>query len=202
MDTIKAAKDISGLPVLPKVSPFRDTPHAAEAAQNAGTDGIVAVNSFGPALGIDIEHGGRLWMGGKGYGRISEAALKPIALRVVYDIARTVEIPVIGVGGIQRRTDVPEFLILIQYVWQVPARCRSVPQPSTAVRRSTGKLPPNWIPGWINIGRNPLMKLGTYCRKTALVLHTGMDLRILHRYRIGLLNSNSCPSAWGAKLGM
>ena len=110
-NTIKAAKDGSGLPVLPKLSPFRNIQRYAEAAQEAGADGIVAVNSFGPALGIDIENGGRLWMGGKGYGWISGPALKPIALRAVYDIARTVDIPVIGVGGISRGTDVVEFMM-------------------------------------------------------------------------------------------
>ena len=110
-NTIKAAKDGSGLPVLPKLSPFRDIQRYAEAAQEAGADGIVAVNSFGPALGIDIENGGSLWMGGKGYGWISGPALKPIALRAVYDIARTVDIPVLGVGGISRGTDVVEFMM-------------------------------------------------------------------------------------------
>jgi dihydroorotate dehydrogenase subfamily 1 len=110
-DTIKAAKDGSGLPVLPKLSPFRDIQRYAEAAQEAGADGIVAVNSFGPALGIDIENNGRLWMGGKGYGWISGPALKPIALRAVYDIARTVDIPILGVGGISKGTDVVEYMM-------------------------------------------------------------------------------------------
>lgn len=110
-NTIKAAKDGSGLPVLVKVSPFRDIQRFAETAQQVGADGIVAVNSYGPALGIDIEHAGRLWMGGKGYGWISGPALKPIALRAVYDAARTVDIPIIGVGGISRGTDAIEFLM-------------------------------------------------------------------------------------------
>jgi dihydroorotate dehydrogenase (NAD+) catalytic subunit len=111
MDTIKAAKDGSGLPVLPKLSPFRNIEKYAEAAQKAGADGIVAVNSLGPALGVDIENGGRLWMGGKGYGWVSGPALKPIALRAVYDIARTVDLPILGVGGINRGTDVVEYLM-------------------------------------------------------------------------------------------
>ncbi len=110
-NTIRAAKDSSGLPVLVKVSPFRDIQRFAEAAQEAGADGIVAVNSYGPALGIDIERGGRMWMGGKGYGWISGPALKPIALRAVYDAARTVDIPIIGVGGISKGTDAIEFLM-------------------------------------------------------------------------------------------
>ncbi len=110
-DAIRAAKAEVDVPVLVKLSPFRDVQRAAVAAQEAGADGIVAVNSYGPCLGIDIEHGGRLWMGGKGYGWMSGPALKPIALRAVYDIVRSVDIPVIGVGGISRGTDVVEYLM-------------------------------------------------------------------------------------------
>ena len=108
---VRAAKEGAGVPVLVKMSPFREPQGAALAAQEAGADGIVAVNSFGPAFGIDIEHGGRMWMGGKGYGWMSGPALKPIGLRMVYDIARVVDIPVIGVGGISKGTDVVEYLM-------------------------------------------------------------------------------------------
>lgn len=107
---IRAAK-VAGVPVLVKMSPFREPQPAALAAQEAGADAIVAVNSFGPAFGVDIEHGGKLWMGGKGYGWMSGPALKPIALRMVYDIAQVVDIPVIGVGGISKGSDVVEFLM-------------------------------------------------------------------------------------------
>lgn len=110
-DAVRAAKDAVDVPVLVKLSPFRDVHGTAVAAQEAGADGIICVNSFGPALGVDIENGGRLWMGGKGYGWISGPALKPIALRAVYDVARSVDIPVIGVGGISKGTDVVEYLM-------------------------------------------------------------------------------------------
>lgn len=109
-DAIRAAK-ATGVPVWVKMSPFREPQALALAAQEAGADGIVAVNSYGPAFGVDIEHGGRPWMGGKGYGWISGPALKPIALRMVYDIARVVQIPVIGVGGVSTGADVVEFLM-------------------------------------------------------------------------------------------
>lgn len=110
-DAIRAAKDATGLPVLLKLSPFRNIQQAASAAQAAGADGIVAVNSFGPALAIDIEHEGRLWMGGKGYGWLSGPALKPVAMRAVYDIARSVDIPIIAAGGVSRGVDVIEFFM-------------------------------------------------------------------------------------------
>jgi len=110
-DAIRAAKEGAGVPVLVKMSPFREAESAALAAQEAGADAIVATNSFGPTFGIDIEHGGKLWMGGKGYGWMSGPAIKPIALRMVYDVARAVDIPVVGVGGITKGTDVVEFLM-------------------------------------------------------------------------------------------
>jgi dihydroorotate dehydrogenase subfamily 1 len=110
--TIHAAKKALDVPVLVKLSPFRDAHRAAVAAQEAGADAIVAVNSFGPTLGIDIERGGRPWMGSEhGYGWLSGPALKPLALRVVNEVARVVDVPVIGVGGITSGTDVVEFLM-------------------------------------------------------------------------------------------
>ncbi|MBN1486172.1 MAG: 4Fe-4S binding protein [Anaerolineae bacterium] len=111
-EAIRAAKDALDVPVYVKLSPFRDAHRAAVAAQKAGVDGIVAINSFGPTLGIDIENGGRSWLGSKtGYGWLSGPALKPLALRVIYEVARVVDIPIIGVGGITTGTDVVEFLM-------------------------------------------------------------------------------------------
>jgi dihydroorotate dehydrogenase subfamily 1 len=111
-ETVRAAKSALDVPVLVKLSPFRDAHRAALAAQDAGADAIVAVNSFGPTFGIDIEHGGRPWMGSaNGYGWLSGPALKPLALRVVNEVARVVDIPVIGVGGITTGTDVVEFIM-------------------------------------------------------------------------------------------
>ena len=110
-DAVRAAKAEANVPVMVKMSPFREPQQAALAAQEAGADAIVATNSFGPAFGVDIERAGRPWMGGKGYSWMSGPAIKPIALRMVYDIARVVEIPVIGVGGITSGADVVEYLM-------------------------------------------------------------------------------------------
>ena len=100
VEAIRAAKAAVDVPVFVKLSPFRDMKTAARAAADAGADGIVAINSFGPCLGVDVETG-RLLMGSReGYGWLSGPALKPLALRCVFDIARTVDLPIIGVGGI------------------------------------------------------------------------------------------------------
>ena len=111
-EAIRAAKEAVDVPVFVKMSPFRDVRTAALAAQEAGVDGIVAVNSYGPCLGIDIETGLPLMGSKEGYGWLSGVALKAIALRCVFDIAQaTPDLPIMGVGGIRRGTDAIEFFM-------------------------------------------------------------------------------------------
>jgi ferredoxin len=77
----------------------------------AGADGIVAINSFGPCLSIDIETGRPRLGGPEGVGWLSGPALKPLAVRCVRDIASAVRIPVIGVGGVSSGADAVEMLM-------------------------------------------------------------------------------------------
>jgi len=109
---IQAAKDAVEVPVFVKLSPFRDMEVAAQAAAAAGADGIVAVNSFGPCLGVDVETGQLLMGSREGYGWLSGPALKPLALRCVFDVARTVDLPIIGVGGVSSGVDAIEFFMV------------------------------------------------------------------------------------------
>jgi len=74
-------------------------------------DAIAAINTIGPCLRINTETGRPMLGSESGYGWMSGAALKPIALRCVADIASVVKIPVIGVGGIMTGEDVVEFLM-------------------------------------------------------------------------------------------
>ncbi len=109
---IRAAKAAVDVPVFVKLSPLgREMRRAAEQAQAAGADAIVAINSFGPCLAIDIEAAMPHIGGDDGYGWLSGPALKPIAIRCVHDVASVVDIPVIGCGGISRGTDVIEHLM-------------------------------------------------------------------------------------------
>jgi dihydroorotate dehydrogenase subfamily 1 len=109
---IRAAKAALNVPVLIKLSPHRDDmADAARTAADAGADGIVAINSFGPVLSLDIETAMPRLGGPNGYGWISGPALKPLAVRCVRDICRAVPLPVIGVGGISRGTDAVEMLM-------------------------------------------------------------------------------------------
>ena len=109
---VRAAKRALEVPVFVKLSPHgHDMAGAARIAQDAGADGIAAINSFGPVLALDIETGRPRLGGPNGYGWLSGPAIKPLAVRCVRDIARAVEIPVIGVGGVARGTDAVEFLM-------------------------------------------------------------------------------------------
>lgn len=119
MEAIDAAKSATGLPVFTKLSPMRNMREAAQAAKEAGADGIAAINSFGPTLAIDIETG-QPWMGSAdGYGWMSGAALRPLAVRCVYDVACAVDLPILGVGGISRGTDAIEMLMAGAWAVQV-----------------------------------------------------------------------------------
>lgn len=111
VDALKAAKAVVDVPVFVKMSPHPNIQHIAKAVEEAGADGLVMINSFGPCLGIDIETGLPLMGSKEGYGWLSGAAIKPLALRCVYDAARVVNIPIIGVGGITSGRDVVEMFM-------------------------------------------------------------------------------------------
>jgi dihydroorotate dehydrogenase subfamily 1 len=112
VSAIRAAKAAVDLPVLVKLSPLgRQMARAAEHARDAGADGIVAINSFGPVLGIDPLSGRPQLGGADGVGWLSGPALKPLALRCVRDVARAVDLPIIGVGGVSNGVDAIEMLM-------------------------------------------------------------------------------------------
>lgn len=112
MDAIRAAKAAVDVPVFVKLSPLgREMARAAQLAVDAGADAVVAINSFGPVMSIDVETGRPMMGGTEGYGWLSGPALKPLAVRCVRDIARAVPLPIIGVGGVSRGTDAVEMLM-------------------------------------------------------------------------------------------
>ena len=97
------------LPILAKLTPnVSDIASIARAAQAGGADAISAVNT---CLGMAIDWRRRRPMLGNIVGGLSGPAIKPIALRAVYQVARAVAIPVVGIGGIATIDDVMEFLV-------------------------------------------------------------------------------------------
>jgi len=106
---VKAVKNAVQIPVIAKLTPnVTDIVKIALSAQNAGADGLTLINSVGPGMRIDIETGNPI-LSNK-LGGLSGPAIKPIALRCVFDVYDAVEIPIIGVGGVSDYRDVVEFL--------------------------------------------------------------------------------------------
>ena len=111
VSALKAAKAAVQVPVFMKMSPHPNIQDMAVAMENAGADGLVMINSFGPCLGIDVESGLPLMGSKEGYGWLSGAAIKPLAVRCVYDAAKIVKIPIFGVGGITSGRDAAEMFM-------------------------------------------------------------------------------------------
>jgi dihydroorotate dehydrogenase (NAD+) catalytic subunit len=104
----RQVKAATSIPCIVKLSPnVPDIAAIARAVAAAGADGITAVNTM-PGMLVDAESGAPVLANGTG--GISGAALKPIALRCVYEISAAVEIPVIGTGGVLTGTDAVEML--------------------------------------------------------------------------------------------
>ncbi len=107
--TIKNVKDQVDLDVLTKLSPnVTDIVEIARTAEKAGTDAIVAINTV-RGMKIDIETSRPILSAG--IGGLSGPAIKPIAIRSVYEISKAVQVPVLGCGGIQGWEDAVEFIL-------------------------------------------------------------------------------------------
>jgi dihydroorotate dehydrogenase (NAD+) catalytic subunit len=106
---VGSARTASARPVIVKLSPnvAAIEPFARIAEQN-GADAISLVNTF---VSLAIDSRTRKPRIGAGFGGLSGPAIKPIALRMVYQAARAVKIPVIGLGGIATGEDAAEFLM-------------------------------------------------------------------------------------------
>ncbi len=106
---VGAVRKVTRLPLIPKLTPnVTDVASFARAAEEAGADAVSLVNTF-LAMAIDVEtRRPRLTnvMGG-----LSGPAIRPIAVRMVYECRRAVKIPIIGMGGIATAEDVLEFMI-------------------------------------------------------------------------------------------
>jgi dihydroorotate dehydrogenase (fumarate) len=79
--------------------------------KQAGADGIACADAFGPALAIDIKTGQPRLGGPRGVGGLTGAGIRPLALRMVLDIALSVDLPILGVGGVGSARDAVEYLM-------------------------------------------------------------------------------------------
>jgi dihydroorotate dehydrogenase (NAD+) catalytic subunit len=136
--TAQAKRAARRRPVMVKLSPnVSAIEPLAKAAEEAGADAISLVNTF-IALAID-PHTRRSRIGA-GFGGLSGPGIKPIALRMVFQAARAVKIPVVGLGGIATGTDAAEFLIAGASAVQVGTATFWDPQSPLRIARELGKF--------------------------------------------------------------
>jgi dihydroorotate dehydrogenase (NAD+) catalytic subunit len=114
-EVVAAVRRATRLPIVPKLSPnVGDIAVFARAAEEAGADALSCINTL---LGLAIDVETRRPRLGFGTGGLSGPAIRPIAVRMAWQAARAVHIPVIGIGGVASAADAIEFLI---------AGCRAV----------------------------------------------------------------------------
>jgi dihydroorotate dehydrogenase (NAD+) catalytic subunit len=106
---VSQAKKVSKLPLIVKLSPnVTSISHMAKVVADSGADAVSLTNTF-LAMSIDVET--RKPRLSNITGGLSGPAIKPISLRMVYEAARTVSIPILGLGGIVTPEDAVEFLM-------------------------------------------------------------------------------------------
>ncbi len=106
---VSAVRRVTRLPVIPKLTPnVTDVASFARSAEEAGADAVSLVNTF-LAMSIDVET--RRPRLSNIVGGLSGPAIRPIAVRMVYECRQAVRIPIIGMGGIANPEDVLEFMI-------------------------------------------------------------------------------------------
>jgi len=108
-EVVSAVRKVTRLPLIPKLTPnVTDVASFARSAEDAGADAVSLVNTF-LAMVIDVET--RRPKLSNIVGGLSGPAIRPIAVRMVYECRQVVKIPIIGMGGIAEARDVIEFMI-------------------------------------------------------------------------------------------
>jgi dihydroorotate dehydrogenase (NAD+) catalytic subunit len=106
-EVTEQVKAVSDVPVYVKLSPnVADIKEMAKAVEEGGADGITLINTL-TGMRIDVKTGKPILANITG--GLSGPAVKPVAIRMVYEVSQTVNIPIIGMGGIQSAEDVLEF---------------------------------------------------------------------------------------------
>jgi len=108
-EVVHAAREATRLPIIPKLSPnVTDVRTIARAAEEAGADGISLINTL---VGMAIDVRTRQPKIANLTGGLSGPAIRPVAVRMVWQVARTVRVPILGMGGIMTGDDAVEFLL-------------------------------------------------------------------------------------------
>jgi dihydroorotate dehydrogenase subfamily 1 len=111
IDTAKALRESVSVPIIAKLTPHKGDLGELAALIEPYVDAFACINSYGPALRIDVDRAEPTLGSTLGYGWLSGAPIRPLALRSVFEVARRVHKPVIGVGGITTPADVIAFFM-------------------------------------------------------------------------------------------
>jgi len=108
-EVVSGVRRLLGIPVLAKLTPnVTDVGMIARAAEAGGADAICLINT---CLGMSVDWRRRRPRLGNVLGGLSGPAIKPIALRIVYQVAQAVQVPLVGIGGIASVDDCMEFFV-------------------------------------------------------------------------------------------
>ncbi|MBN2322118.1 MAG: 4Fe-4S binding protein [Spirochaetes bacterium] len=112
-ETVKAVRKSTSLPLIGKLSAIfhLNTKNWVKAGVDAGLDAIEVADTLGPVMLIDIATGQPKLGGPRGFGGLSGGALKPLTLRMVFEIAQDFDITIIGSGGISTYKDAVEYIM-------------------------------------------------------------------------------------------
>jgi len=121
----EVCKRVSRIPVIPKLSPnVSDIVAIAKAVEDAGADAVSLINTL---VGTSIDIDTRKFKLSNRFGGLSGPAIKPVALAMVYKVASSVKIPVVGLGGISSGSDAVEFLLAGASAVQIGTACFAEP---------------------------------------------------------------------------
>ncbi len=105
---VRSVKQVANVPVFAKLSPnVTDIVAIAKGAEQGGADGLTAINTL---IGMAVDWRKRRPVLGRAIGGLSGPAIKPVALRMVWQIAAAVRVPILAVGGVRSAEDVLEFV--------------------------------------------------------------------------------------------
>jgi dihydroorotate dehydrogenase (NAD+) catalytic subunit len=109
-EVTRAVRDATDKPVMVKLTPNapKDVIAVARACEEAGADGLTAINTI---LGMRIDVAKKRPILGTGSGGLSGPAIRPIAVQMTYQVAQAVSIPIVGAGGVTNANDALEFLM-------------------------------------------------------------------------------------------
>lgn len=141
-DVVARVRPLARRPLIVKLSPnVASIQPLAIAAQEAGADCISLINTL---VGLAVDASERRSRIGAGFGGLSGPAIKPLALRLVYEAARAVSIPVIGLGGILNGKDAAEFLVAGASAVQVGTATFADPRAPLRIARGLDRVLRRW----------------------------------------------------------